>query len=74
MARLDIKELSDSISQNPDPFKFNLYLTVMNNGRISEENPFRADRTFLMTLVDHYEAEENYELCVDLIRRVKLLP
>lgn len=74
MARLDIKQLSDSISKNPDPFQFNLYLTIMNNGRLSEENPFKTDRAFLMTLMEHYEAEENYELCVQLIKRVKLLP
>lgn len=74
MARLDIKKLSDSISKNPDPFQFNLYLTIMNNGRLSEDNPFKNDRTFLMTLMEHYEAEENYELCVQLIKKVKQLP
>lgn len=74
MARLDIKQLSDSISQNPDPFQFNLYLTIMNNGRLSEENPFKTDRNFLMTLIEHYEAEERYELCVELIKKVKQLP
>lgn len=73
MARLDIKALSDSISKDPDPLKFNLYLTIMNNGRLSEDNPFKTDRNFLMTLIEHYEAEENYELCVELIKRVKKL-
>ena len=74
MARLDIKQLSDSISKNPDPFQFNLYLTIMNNGRLSDENPFKTDRMFLKTLIEHYEAEENYERCVELIKKVKQLP
>ena len=73
MARLDIKQLSDSIHQDPDPFKFNLYLTIMNQGKISETNPFRTDKEFLTTLLEHYEAEENYEVCVELIKRVKRL-
>lgn len=71
MARLDIKQLSDSIYKDPDPFKFNLYLTIMNHGKIAETNPFRADKEFLTLLLDHYEAEENYEVCVELIKRVK---
>lgn len=73
MARLDIKQLSDSFHRDPDPFKFNLYLTIMNQGKISETNPFRTDRVFLNTLLEHYEAEENYEVCVELIKRVKRL-
>lgn len=74
MARLDLKELSASISKDPDPFNFNLYLTVMNNGKLSSDNPFKEDRSFLTTLIEHYEDEENYERCVDYIKRLKQLP
>ena len=71
MARLDIKQLSDSIHEDPEPFKFNLYLTIMNQGKISDTNPFREDKVFLTTLIEHYEAEENYAWCVELIKKVK---
>lgn len=73
MARIDIKQLSESVSNQPEPYNFHLYLTVMNNGKISDTNPFKNDRNFLSVLIDHYEAEENYEVCVDLIRRKKAL-
>ena len=71
MPRINVQELSRSIEVNPDPFKFNLYLTIMNEGRIDTNNPFKQDRTFLSTLISHYEAEENYELCVGYIRKLK---
>lgn len=71
MARIDVRKLSQSIEADPDPFNFYLYLTISNNGKLDENNPYREDKSFLNTLISHYEAEENYELCVDYIRRLK---
>ncbi len=73
MARIDVSKLSQLIEVDPDPFNFYLYLTISNNGELDENNPYKDDKDFLSTLISHYEAEENYELCVSYIRRLKLI-
>lgn len=71
MAKIDVSKLSKSIEVDADPFNFYLYLTISNNGKIDENNPYRKDRKFLDTLLHHYEAEENFELCVSYIKQLK---
>lgn len=68
---LDIEQLKHAVETTAEPFDFYLYLTVSNNGHIDQTNPFYNDIDFLKTLLHHYEATENFDLCIEFRRRIK---
>lgn len=71
MSQIDLRKLSEKVESDPDPFNFNLLVTIMNNGRLDESNVYKDDKEFLCLLISHYESEEHYELCVEYIQRLK---
>ena len=71
MKKIDIEELRREVETKHDPFDFYLFLTISNDGHIDNDNPYIDDLDFLKTLLNHYEAEENYELCAEIRRKIK---
>lgn len=69
--KIDINKLKEVIEQKHDPFDFYLFLVINNNCCITNDNPFANDIAFLETLLQHYEAEEKFHLCVELRKRLK---
>lgn len=52
---IDINQLLESLRMQPTPFKYNLYMTLV-FGKISDNNPFAKDSSFLSALAKHYKA------------------
>ena len=52
---ININQLLESLQMNPNPFNYNLYMTLV-FGKILYTNPFAQDSSFLTTLVKHYKA------------------
>lgn len=70
---INTNKLKQDLERNPDPFNFHLYLTLANNGKIDNQNPFKNDKTFISRLIRHYESLEQYDLCVDFLKLLKSL-
>lgn len=73
MPKIDKNKLYEAMQEEPDPFHFYLYLVINNNGIIDSSNPFKNDKAFLERLLSHYEAEQNFEVCFALKRRLTTL-
>ena len=52
---ININQLLESFQMKPNPFNYNLYMTLV-FGKILDTNPFAQDYSFLTTLVKHYKA------------------
>ena len=73
MKTLDINSLKQDLSVDPDPYKFNLYLSVESKKLIVEGNPFVKSKEFLSTLLGHFEETQNFDACIDLRKRLDQL-
>ncbi len=66
-----LQDLKKSLGKTPDPFQFNLYLSLENKALILKGNPYVNDQKFLTKLLAYFEAEQNFEACIEIHKRIK---
>lgn len=72
MSKIDIDKLKASVESKHEPFDFHLYLVLSQGGSLTD-CPYCEDKTFLDKLLKHYETTEEYELCLDLRKRLRAI-
>ena len=59
-----------SMMNDVEPYNFYYRLVIQNGGKISEDNPFKDDKDFLHSLLDHFEQQQKYDVCITLLNRL----
>lgn len=71
MEVLNVSLLKKSLDRNPNPFDFNLYLSIQNKKLVVDGNPFASSGEFLEKLLSYFESIECYDGCADVLNRLK---